>query len=917
MLEHGGRLQRAAAHYGIPLARWVDLSTGINPRGWPLPPIPREVWTRLPEDEDGLEAAARDYYGCRALLPTAGTQAAIQALPGLRGPSRVAVLAPAYAEHAQAWRRAGHDVVATDAAALLSGDADADVVVVVNPNNPTGARFDRDTLLALHARLAARGGWLVVDEAFIDMTQGCSLAAHTDREGLVVLRSPGKFFGLAGARAGFVLAETSLLARLRERLGPWTVAAPTRWLLQRAFADRDWQIAARASLAADAVRLRHVLERHGLAGSSGTDLFQWIPLPDAARRHDALAREAVLTRRFDAPASLRFGLPGDEAAWERLDAALARVAAAETHPLPCPPLEGEGLVGLPLESEGFVGPPLESKGLVGPPLEREGLVGLPLESEGSESLPLQGEVFWKPSPSRGGLGGDGVPPAPPTATPTATPAQRRAGVLMIQGTTSDAGKSTLVAGLCRWLHRRGVAVAPFKPQNMALNSAVTVDGGEIGRAQALQAQAAGLPPHTDFNPILLKPDSDLGAQVIVHGRAIGKLQAAQYHDYKRVALQAVLASHARLVERHAAVVVEGAGSPAEINLRANDIANMGYAEAVDCPVILIADIDRGGVFAHLVGTLALLSTSEQARVRGFVINRFRGDLALLQPGLDWLERETGKPVLGVLPYLHGLDLDAEDALPRETGRDAALRVVVPALPRISNHTDFDALRLHPAVDFRYVGPGQTPPAADLIVLPGSKSVRADLAWLRDNGWEPALQTHLRYGGKLLGICGGLQMLGQAVHDPHGIEGAAGSNAGLGLLDLQTTLEPDKQLRRVHGELHLAGIAAAVDGYEIHCGVSSGAALARPLLQLADGRADGALSADGRIAATYVHGLFDTAAACAALLRWAGLADAQAVDRAVLRERALERLADAVEQHLDLAALRRLLGLEPGDATCAP
>ena len=488
---------------------------------------------------------------------------------------------------------------------------------------------------------------------------------------------------------------------------------------------------------------------------------------------------------------------------------------------------------------------------------------------------------------------------------------------MVQGTTSDAGKSTLVAGLCRWLHRRGVAVAPFKPQNMALNSAVTIDGGEIGRAQALQAQAAGLEPHTDFNPILLKPVSDLGAQVIVHGRAIGNLQAAAYHDYKRVALDAVLASHGRLVERFDAVIVEGAGSPAEINLRANDIANMGYAEAVDCPVILIADIDRGGVFAHLVGTLALLSTSEQARVRGFVINRFRGDIGLLQPGLDWLERETGKPVLGVLPYLQGLDLDAEDALPREAGRDAALRIVVPALPRISNHTDFDALRLHPSVDLRYVGPGQAPPPADLIVLPGSKAVRDDLAWLRGNGWEAVLQRHLRYGGKLLGICGGLQMLGRQIHDPHGIEGPAGSSAGLGLLDLETTLEPEKQLRRVGGELHLDGATAAVDGYEIHCGISRGTALDQPLLQLADGRIDGTLSADGRIAATYLHGLFDTAAACTTLLRWAGLADAQAVDRASLRERALDRLADAVEQHLDLAALQKLLGLSAGDESCAP
>ncbi|QWP78673.1 cobyric acid synthase [Lysobacter sp. K5869] len=502
-------------------------------------------------------------------------------------------------------------------------------------------------------------------------------------------------------------------------------------------------------------------------------------------------------------------------------------------------------------------------------------------------------------------------------------------VLMVQGCTSDAGKSALVAALCRWLHRRGVAVAPFKPQNMALNSAVTADGGEIGRAQAVQAQAAGLAPHTDFNPILLKPNSDTGAQVIVHGRAVAHLDARAYHDYKRTAMQAVLASHARLCERYAAVVVEGAGSPAEINLRDRDIANMGYAEAVDCPVILIADIDRGGVFAHLVGTLALLSDSERARVAGFVVNRFRGDIGLLQSGLDWLERETGKPVLGVLPYLHGLHLEAEDALPREGGAKAGarLRVAVPALPRISNHTDFDALRAHPQVECRFVGPGEAPPPCDLIVLPGSKSTRADLAWLRRNGWAEAVARHLRYGGRVIGICGGMQMLGRAVHDPHAIEGDAGSSEGLGWLDLDTTLQPHKLLRNARGRLGFAD--AAVEGYEIHCGVSTGAALERPALLLQgerpDGeRGDGALSADGQVLGTYLHGLFDHPQALAALLRWAGLDDAEPLDLRALREQSIDRLADAVEQHLDNDALAALFGLpqthlpQAGEeSACAP
>ena len=480
--------------------------------------------------------------------------------------------------------------------------------------------------------------------------------------------------------------------------------------------------------------------------------------------------------------------------------------------------------------------------------------------------------------------------------------------LMIQGTTSDAGKSTLVAALCRWLVRQGVAVVPFKPQNMALNSAVTSDGGEIGRAQAVQAQAARLSPHTDMNPVLLKPNSDTGAQVIIHGHAIGNMDAVKYHAYKNTARAAVMQSHARLAAQYEIVVVEGAGSPAEINLRENDIANMGFAEAVDCPVILIADIDKGGVFAHLVGTLALLSESEQARVAGFVINRFRGDLSLLQPGLDWLEQHTGKPVLGVLPYLHGLHLEAEDAVPlnaNETHEEGKLRVIVPRLPHISNHTDFDPLRLHPQVEFSFIAMGDPIPYADLIVLPGSKSVRSDLDSLRRAGWEAAINKHLRYGGKVIGICGGLQMLGAALHDPLGIEGDPGSSKGLGLLEFSTTLAAEKQLCNVSGTLTLEN--APVAGYEIHAGVSSGAALANPALQLAHG-ADGAVSSDGQILATYLHGLFESRQATDALLRWAGLNAASTPDYHARREADIDRIADAVEQHLDAKQLRALFGL---------
>ena len=493
------------------------------------------------------------------------------------------------------------------------------------------------------------------------------------------------------------------------------------------------------------------------------------------------------------------------------------------------------------------------------------------------------------------------------------PSSQLRGTLMVQGTTSDAGKSTLVTGLARVLARFGVKVAPFKPQNMALNSAVTVDGGEIGRAQALQAQAAGVEPHTDFNPVLLKPSSDIGAQVIIHGVVRSDMDARAYHAYKPVAMAAVLESYRRLQAEYEVILVEGAGSPAEVNLRDRDIANMGFAEAVDCPVVLVADIDRGGVFAHLTGTLACLSDSEVARTRGFIINRFRGDKSLLAPGLDWLSERTRKPVYGVLPYLHGLHLDAEDAIQtQQAPGTGSFKVIVPALPRISNHTDFDALRAHPQVDLQFIGPGAAIPPADLIILPGSKATLRDLGWLRSNYWEAAIARHLRYGGKLFGICGGLQMLGRAVHDPQGLEGPRdSSDPGLGLLDIETELVPHKQLRRIAGHLHLLG-KPRFEGYEIHMGVTRGSGLASPLAAIDDGRMDGVLSADGQIAATYAHGIFDAPGACQALLRWAGLADAAELDLNALREASIERLADTLEQHLDLTAL--LKEIRQGEGT---
>jgi adenosylcobyric acid synthase len=470
---------------------------------------------------------------------------------------------------------------------------------------------------------------------------------------------------------------------------------------------------------------------------------------------------------------------------------------------------------------------------------------------------------------------------------------------MIQGTSSGAGKTTLVAGLCRVLARRGRRVAPFKPQNMSLNSAVAADGGEIARAQALQAQAARVAARSDMNPVLIKPSSDTGAQVIVRGRPFAQLEAGAYQSLKPRLLPEVIAAFERLQSDFDAVIVEGAGSPAEVNLRENDIANMGFAEAVDCPVVLVVDIDRGGALAHIVGTLACLGSSERERIIGTVVNRFRGERALLQAGLDWLERETGKPVLGVLPYLHGLVLDAEDALPEsKLEKNPGFRIAVPVYPRISNHTDLDALRLQPGVEVCLVGPGELLPPADLVLLAGSKNVRADVEFLRQQGWAEALLRHLRYGGRVVGLCGGMQMLGTWIHDPLGVEDTAGSARALGLLELETTLEPQKQLRNVEGRLFSG---AAFSGYEIHMGRSSGAALDRPAAFI-DGKPEGAMSADGRVLGTYVHGIYDAPAACAALLAWAGFGGIAAVDLAARREESFERLADSVEAEIDLSAL---------------
>ncbi|NTS77768.1 cobyric acid synthase [Catenovulum sp. SM1970] len=497
--------------------------------------------------------------------------------------------------------------------------------------------------------------------------------------------------------------------------------------------------------------------------------------------------------------------------------------------------------------------------------------------------------------------------------------EKNAACIMVQGCTSDAGKSVLAAAICRVFAKRNVKVAPFKPQNMALNSAVTPDGGEIGRAQAVQAQAAGIETSVHFNPVLLKPNSDTGSQVILQGKALSSMEAASYQNYKKVAGQTVIDSFAKLNQAYELIVVEGAGSPAEINLRKGDIANMGFAEAADCPVIIVADIDRGGVFAHLVGTLELLSESEQARVVGFVINRFRGDIGLLKSGLDWLEAKTNKPVLGVLPFLHGLDIAAEDAVQtQQVKTDAKVKVVVPVYPRMSNHTDFDALRLHPEIELNFVratgdldgtGHVRTPlPACDLIILPGSKSVRQDLAFLQRQGWDKDIAKHLRYGGKVWGICGGYQMLGTEIDDPLGIEGQSGTSQALGYLTMRTELAEQKRLANVEGRLTMAGETIDVAGYEIHAGLSQSkdksqlapVVLCEPFSQTE--QADGLIDENDQIAGSYLHGIFDKPQAIQLIMKWLGQDVLLDTDHFTKQEQAIERIANACEQYLDIDRL---------------
>jgi adenosylcobyric acid synthase len=484
-------------------------------------------------------------------------------------------------------------------------------------------------------------------------------------------------------------------------------------------------------------------------------------------------------------------------------------------------------------------------------------------------------------------------------------------VLMFQGTGSDVGKSLVVAGLCRLLANRGVSVRPFKPQNMSNNAAVTADGGEIGRAQALQARAARVAPSVDMNPVLLKPQSEVGSQIVVQGRVVGTAKAREYQARKPQLMAYVLDSFAKLREQCDIVLVEGAGSASEVNLRASDIANMGFARAVDAPVVLIGDIDRGGVIASLCGTAAVVDRDDGKLIAGFIVNKMRGDPSLFASGMDFVAQRTGWAAIGLVPHFRDAHrLPAEDVYGLEVSPVSALdtaghrvRIVVPVLPHIANFDDLDPLRLEPSVELILLRNGAPLPVdTDLVILPGSKATIADLAALRAFGWDADIIAHHRRGGRVLGLCGGYQMLGRSISDPDGTEGPPGSAAGLGLIEVETELAGDKSLVAVNGRTIADDVAVA--GYEMHIGRTIGAGTQRPLLRLDDGRLDGAVSADGRVSGTYLHGFFAGDAQRAAWLVRLGMPASSLIYDALVEE-TLDALAAHLEAHLDIDKLLSL------------
>lgn len=904
MLErygHGGDLDTAAALYGRPAGSFLDFSSNMNPWG---PPASAKAamlraWERVAAYPDPaarrLRQALAEKHGVPpdAIFVGNGAAEVIDlALRAIR-PGVAALTAPGFAEYETAVVHAGGrarrialreaDGFRLRAADVEAAAAEADTIVLGHPNNPTGGLLGKD---AIEAALSGYRN-VLIDEAFLDfsadeerLTLACRAAA---RPGLFVTRSMTKFYAIPGLRLGYVIAHPDEIARIRALAVPWSVNGIALEAGEAVLRDAGYSERTLAWLPAERERLSAGLAALGLRPYPSAANFLLARLPSGVKAgavQAALGRDGVLIR-----SAATFPGLGD-------DYVRAAVKRRE---------DNERLLSA---------------------------LGKALGAESQSCDPADG---WDPPPRDAAADDWGAPPrdepaagreSPPPLCPT----------IMVQGTASDVGKSWIVTALCRILTDEGYLVAPFKSQNMSLNSHVTPDGKEIGRAQAAQADACRIPATADMNPILLKPTGERSAQVVVHGKPLRDYDAVEYRErYLPTAERVVRESLARLRSAHDVVVLEGAGSPAEINLRDRDVVNMRAAAWADAPVFLVADIDRGGVFASLVGTIALLRPEERERVRGLIINKFRGDPALLQDGLDWLERETGKPVLGVVPYLPDAGLEDEDAFSLDnklrggaasTRPGAELDIAVLRLPNMSNFTDVDALAAEPDVGLRFVDRAERLGRPDAIVIPGTKNTPSDLRALRSRGIAEAVAGFAAEGGRVAGICGGYQMLGLSLSDPLGVEqqDAAGLRMdGLGLLAADTVYRADKRTERVIGTFAGWGAPgggagnAPIEGYEIHMGETTFRDPAPPLIRLADGGADGAMSADGRVWGTYVHGIFDND-----LFRRTWL-NMLRTDKGLVpldvgykhrdaREATFARLAAHVREFVDMDAIREIAGL---------
>jgi cobyric acid synthase CobQ/L-threonine-O-3-phosphate decarboxylase len=876
---HGGNVHGLAREMGLAVADLLDFSANINPLGppeWLRPLISREVENLAHYPEPYADRlvnliASRYQVPEESVLVANGTTELLYQLPKLLGCDRAIIPCPSYIDYARVIKLAGMSVhpfllsseqgFAFDARQLSPLLAGRELVVIGTPNNPTGTLADPDQVVALAKRHPST--LFLVDEAFLGFVEdGKSLALAADN--ILTLHSLTKFYAIPGLRLGFGIFPLPIARLLREHQPPWMVNTLAQAVGVRALSDKEYGAESRAlcrELRTEFIReLREIPLLQVFDSAANYLLLRLVDGSDA----ETLARR-LLERRI---------MIRSCANYVGLDAGYFRVAV-RTEP--------------------------ENRILLD--ALRAVLQPCSIKSEKSSSS------------SRGAGSGRGrsMGKSSGSAKGSSVPKKRRS--LMFQGTSSNAGKSVLTAALCRILLQDGVRVAPFKAQNMSLNSFVTHDGLEMGRAQVVQAQAARLDPDVRMNPVLLKPNSDTGSQVIIHGRPVGNMDVMTYLRYKEQAMQAAHASYDSLADEYDVILLEGAGSPGEVNLKKHDIVNMGMARYARSPVLLVGDIDRGGVYASFVGTMEVLNEWERALVAGFVVNRFRGQASLLQAAHEYVLAHTGREVLGVVPYLKKLGLPEEDSVSFKEGlfqgekpAGEFVEIALISLPHISNFTDIEPLAAEPDVYIRVVERAEDLGSPAAVILPGSKNVIHDLTALAACGLADAIRQQAAAGCEIVGICGGYQMLGTSIEDPLSIESDQGATAGLCLLSMTTVLAADKKLVRQQG-IHIKS-GQPVQGYEIHHGRTQSDL--SPTLAFTDGTGCGASNDSGQIWGSYLHGIFDSDP----FRRWfinslrqrQGLSPLPGLPAPYDLEPAFDRLAATVRQSVDMNRIYKLLAL---------